>query len=602
MKMAKKVLFIGDHGAGKSTLCNLLIRGEIYYYRKPKYNTIRFRNKSIYNSCLTLPCNIFPIGEGANSFTKRTSTSQNINWDPYDTPGITDLPPTDRQKALFRQRIEKLIRDNSFDIICMVCRYVGVDLDGPAQVIINKYTNCLRTYIRSDMQNKVCFIVTGPSLTDQRKEQVEQFYLRGLRDYRNNSTNALNPNRRARGEDYPIIYISGNITINMTDTEITNIHQNICHELHIFLDRCNNAINTVDVNYCIDRPFSPEIRGASFISFEDIKSATYNFSQSMVLGKGGFSTVYKGSVDSETKWAVKRATVNYNDTDTFKQEIINLAQIKHVNLVELLGYCLTVNNDQIIVLEYMAGGTLYDAIHNNQNPLTGKQRIKIALETAEGLNYLHKYTRNGIVHCDMKSNNILLDANGLAKISDFGLSREGINDNTPLTHIAGTYGYMDPQWFGKKSSGLIIANTASDVYAFGVVLFELITGKSALVQIDDETHTLASVIRNTLAKSTYMNILDQSMRLDADICAALERITILASQCCSLQAINRPTMDDVVQQIRAIYDRHTAVVLSNFNRLPKDIELTRGVLSSVIDTDGSITDNNGLFTSIQLPR
>jgi serine/threonine protein kinase len=366
--------------------------------------------------------------------------------------------------------------------------------------------------------------------------------------------------------------------------------------------------------YNIDRPFSPEITGASFIPFRSIKTATYNFSQQMILGQGGFSTVYKGIVDGELRWAVKRATVNNNnDISTFRQELSNLAQIKHVNLVELLGYCLTANNDQIIVLEYMIGGTLYDAIHNIHNPLTGKQRLKIALDSAEGLNYLHRYTRNGIVHRDMKSTNILLDANKLAKISDFGLSRAITETaNAPVTHIAGTYGYMDPEWFSNKTPNLNLANTASDVYAFGVVLLEIITGKSALVQIDNETHTLVSIIRNTLVHSTYIDILDQNMELDEDTCAAFERLIILATQCCSLQAINRPNMDYLVQQIKAIYEQldclvlHTAVVrrnLSAFNRIPHTTELTRDVLLSVIDTDKVTIDNISILgMTAQLPR
>ena len=225
----------------------------------------------------------------------------------------------------------------------------------------------------------------------------------------------------------------------------------------------------------MDKPL--DIRGANFIKFRLIKSATHDFHESMILGEGGFAVVYKGVINDKIQWAVKRAKENKSDARAFRQEVENLGQIRHVNLVELIGYTFTKSNEQIIVLEYMSGGNLYDRLHDLDNPLPLKQRLLIALNAAEGINYLHKFTRNGIVHRDIKSTNILIDSKGSAKVSDFGLSREILSEQLDIdpttvsdlkvTHIAGTFGYMDPEWFTGDRLGRPVASTRSDVYAFG---------------------------------------------------------------------------------------------------------------------------------------
>jgi serine/threonine protein kinase len=212
----------------------------------------------------------------------------------------------------------------------------------------------------------------------------------------------------------------------------------------------------------------------------------------------------------------------------------------------------------------MHGGTLYDLLHSDDSP-TFIQRLHIALDAAEGLNYLHKFTRSGIVHRDIKSNNILLDANNNAKVSDFGLSRTILStvkdaDNKDrtikdlkVTHIAGTYGYMDPEWFTSNKVNTPIASTRSDVYAFGVVLLEILTGKSPLVTVDDEMQTLVTAVQNSVKDRKYINIIDNNMAISNESYNVFVQLTTLALECCSINK-DRPVMNDVAKRIANMYD------------------------------------------------
>ena len=336
--------------------------------------------------------------------------------------------------------------------------------------------------------------------------------------------------------------------------------------------------------YYIDRPL--HIRGAQFIKFTQIKQSTNHFNPDMVLGEGGFSTVYKGVINNEVQWAVKK--VHHADNiKAFILEVQNLAQIRHVNLVELIGYSHTKSNDKIIVLEYMSGGNLYDRLRSSES-LPFQQRLHIAINAAEAINYLHKFTRSGIVHRDIKSTNILIDEKGDAKVSDFGLSRALLSDivdtqqdqtdNLRVTHIAGTFGYMDPEWFTGDQIGIPVASTRSDVYAFGVVLLELCTGKSALIKIDGETHTLVNAIKNSVKKDGYISIIDKDLLISREDLSIFVQLVQLANECCNRIGAMRPTMDDVTRRIK---DMSNTAMLCNEQSSPGNISTNyHAVLSS----------------------
>ncbi|KAJ0710165.1 putative protein kinase RLK-Pelle-CrRLK1L-1 family [Helianthus annuus] len=213
-------------------------------------------------------------------------------------------------------------------------------------------------------------------------------------------------------------------------------------------------------------------------SLEDIQSATNNFDDTLVIGHGGFGKVYKGCVHTdETSQvvAVKRLdSMSNQGVPEFRAEIEMLSKLRHRHLVSLIGFC-DDNKEMILVYEYMPHGTLYDHLHKDRTPLSWVQRVKIAMGAARGLDYLHTGTLHGVIHRDVKSSNILLDENWEAMISDFGLSKIG-STNQLVSYVdasvKGTFGYLDPEYFYTNK-----LTRKTDVYAFGVVLFELLSGR-----------------------------------------------------------------------------------------------------------------------------
>nr|GEY37595.1 receptor-like protein kinase FERONIA [Tanacetum cinerariifolium] len=217
--------------------------------------------------------------------------------------------------------------------------------------------------------------------------------------------------------------------------------------------------------------------------FSEIMIATGNFDKSVVIGHGGFGKVYKGEVYnglSLVVFAIKRLdSMSSQGAAEFWAEVKLLSKLRHCNLVSLIGYC-CYRKEMIVVYEYMPNGTLEGHLHKLGTPLSWVQRLKICIGAGRGLHYLHTGTgiEVGVIHRDVKSSNILLDENWAAKISDFGLSRiSTINRGGSYvnTLVKGTFGYLDPDYF---YTGRLTRK--SDVYAFGVVLLEVLCRKRAV--------------------------------------------------------------------------------------------------------------------------
>ncbi|MED6216856.1 hypothetical protein PIB30_012025 [Stylosanthes scabra] len=262
-----------------------------------------------------------------------------------------------------------------------------------------------------------------------------------------------------------------------------------------------------------------------------------------VVGSGGFGTVYRMVMNDCGTFAVKRIDRTREGCDqVFERELEILGSIKHINLVNLRGYC-RLPSSRLLIYDYLAMGSLDDLLHENtQQPLNWSDRLNIALGSARGLAYLHHECCPKVVHRDIKSSNILLDENLEPRISDFGLARLLVDEEAHVTTVvAGTFGYLAPEYL---QSGR--ATEKSDVYSFGVLLLELITGKRP---------TDPSFAKRGLNVVGWMNTLLRENRLDdvvdkrcTDVDAGtLEVILDIAARCTDGNADERPSMNEVLQ-------------------------------------------------------
>uniref|UniRef100_A0A804R4J9 Protein kinase domain-containing protein n=1 Tax=Zea mays TaxID=4577 RepID=A0A804R4J9_MAIZE len=212
----------------------------------------------------------------------------------------------------------------------------------------------------------------------------------------------------------------------------------------------------------------------AMIEYPSLEAATGEFSESNVLGVGGFGCVYKAVFDGGVTAAVKRLEGGGPECEKeFENELDLLGRIRHPNIVSLLGFCVHEGN-HYIVYELMEKGSLDTQLHgaSHGSALTWHIRMKIALDMARGLEYLHEHCSPPVIHRDLKSSNILLDSDFNAKISDFGLAVTSGNIDKGSMKLSGTLGYVAPEYLldGKLTE-------KSDVYAFGVVLLELLMGR-----------------------------------------------------------------------------------------------------------------------------
>ncbi|KAK3220080.1 hypothetical protein Dsin_014050 [Dipteronia sinensis] len=283
-------------------------------------------------------------------------------------------------------------------------------------------------------------------------------------------------------------------------------------------------------------------------SYSEIVTMTNNFER--IVGKGGFGTVYHGCLDEMDQVAVKMLSQSsVHGFEQYQAEVKLLMRVHHRNLVSLVGYC-DEGYKIALIYEYMANGNLQEHLSGLYSStsmiLSWEGRLRIAVGSAQGLEYLHNGCKPPIIHRDVKSPNILLSDKFQAKLADFGLSKSfATEDNTHVsTVVAGTLGYLDPSYYVSNR-----LTEKSDVYSFGVVLLEIITSKSPIIRTNEyEKTSLSQWVDSLLAQGDIRNIVDPRLQGDFDINSVWKAVEI-AMACLSPSANKRPTMTVVVMEL-----------------------------------------------------
>ncbi|KAK7385114.1 hypothetical protein VNO78_30825 [Psophocarpus tetragonolobus] len=283
---------------------------------------------------------------------------------------------------------------------------------------------------------------------------------------------------------------------------------------------------------------------------EQLKKATNDFDESLIIGKGGYGTVFKGFLTHNNVVAIKKSKiVDQSQVEQFINEVIVLSQINHRNVVKLLGCCLE-TEVPLLVYEFVNNGTLFDYVHNEFKTVnvSWKNRLRIAIEAAEALSYLHSAASIPIIHRDVKTANILLDDTYTAKVSDFGASRLVPLDQFELaTIVQGTFGYLDPEYM--QTSQL---TEKSDVYSFGVVLVELLTGEKPFsLDRPEEKRSLTIHFLSCLKQDRLFEVLQMGI-MDEENQQEIMEVAILSAKCLRLSGEERPSMKEVAMELERI--------------------------------------------------
>lgn len=280
---------------------------------------------------------------------------------------------------------------------------------------------------------------------------------------------------------------------------------------------------------------------ARIFSYKEIKKATNNFKD--VIGRGSFGSVYLGKLADG-------------------KMVHLLSKIRHQNLVSLEGFCHE-SKQQILVYEYLPGGSLADSLYGSNSKkftLNWVRRLKIAIDAAKGLHYLHNGSEPRIIHRDIKCSNILLDAQMNAKVADFGLSKQVTEEDAThvTTVVKGTAGYLDPEYYSTLQ-----LTEKSDIYSFGVVLLELICGREPYTRRSGtpDTFNLALWAKPFLQAGMF-EIVDDNLVRDFDM-ESMRKTTTIASRCVERDASIRPTTAEVLQELKEAYSLQLAYLASN---------------------------------------
>ncbi|KAG0625361.1 hypothetical protein M758_2G048800 [Ceratodon purpureus] len=328
--------------------------------------------------------------------------------------------------------------------------------------------------------------------------------------------------------------------------------------------------------------------GVHRYKLSELSNATGGFDEAHEIGVGGFGKVFVGNFKDGRTLAIKRASGLVSSTQglaEFRNEVLLLSRLHHRNLVRLEGFC-DESGLEILVYEFMRQGNLHAHLFSSKKSLSWYNRLEIAVGVAHGLEYLHSYADPPVIHRDVKPSNILLDDNLTAKVADFGISRATDELATHVsTRPAGTAGYFDPQYFIRQQ-----LTTASDVYGYGVVLLELVTGQRAIDRERTAEFNLVEWARPRFAEGGIEAIADRKLGDDypKDVFQAMAELGL---ECSLFDKDQRPSMKEVV----SILEPH----LSNCVKPPPshDYSSTWESMESDFPTRGSNTSFTAASTS-----
>ncbi|XP_010261286.1 PREDICTED: calcium/calmodulin-regulated receptor-like kinase 2 [Nelumbo nucifera] len=276
-------------------------------------------------------------------------------------------------------------------------------------------------------------------------------------------------------------------------------------------------------------------------SYKDIQKATHNFTT--ILGQGSFGPVYKATMPTSEVVAVKVLASNSRQGEKeFQTEVLLLGRLHHRNLVNLVGYCVD-KGQHMLIYQYMSNGSLANLLYcEGERILSWEERLQIVLDVSHGIEYLHEGAVPPVIHRDLKSANILLDQSMRAKVADFGLSKEEVFDGRK-SGLKGTYGYIDPEYMSTNRF-----TKKSDIYSFGIIIFELITA------IHPQQNLMEYVNLAAMDSDGVDEILDKKLVGKCN----LEEVRLLANiayKCLHKIPRKRPSIGDISQAISRIRKR-----------------------------------------------
>ncbi|KAM0951256.1 putative protein kinase RLK-Pelle-RLCK-V family [Dioscorea sansibarensis] len=293
-------------------------------------------------------------------------------------------------------------------------------------------------------------------------------------------------------------------------------------------------------------PEFSQVGWGHWFTLRDLEIATNRFSKENVIGEGGYGVVYHGHLINGTPVAIKKLLNNLGQAEKeFRVEVDAIGHVRHKNLVRLLGYCIE-GTQRMLVYEYVNNGNLEQWLHGAMGgTLTWAARVKVLIGTAKALAYLHEAIEPKVVHRDIKSSNILIDDDFNAKVSDFGLAKLlGAGKSHITTRVMGTFGYVAPEY---ANTGLL--NEKSDIYSFGVLLLEAITGRDP---VDYGRPTpevnLVDWLKMMIGSRRAEEVVDPSLETRPST-RALKRALLTALRCLDPDSGKRPRMSKVVSML-----------------------------------------------------